>query len=363
MARPLDDRDDVTPLGALPEPHEDPAAAAIARTLAADAEDLRPGDQLAVLHRRAHRHRARWPLSAGAVAAVAVAVAFATGVLGEGAPNADDTHPAASPSQPTGAGDGSGGTSGASSPTAELGMFVALPVYYVGVDGDRLALFREFHRRSVADGETGSLQLALDEATMNQAVEDPDLRSPWLPRSEPLGVSRDADVVTVDVPAAEAEAAGRTPEQARLAVQQLVWTATAVEQDAGLGVRVLIGGAPGRLFGAEPVGQVVHRTSPAYAVLGSIWVEQPSEGQVVGSPVTVAGSACTFEAGVAWQLLQGSAVVRSGHTTASSGCPERGTWRVGLGALASGTYTFRAYEPPASDSGPDREDTRTFVVR
>ncbi len=55
--------------------------------------------------------------------------------------------------------------------------------------------------------------------------------------------------------------------------------------------------------------------------------------------------------------------VSTGHTTASSGCPQRGSWQVDLGALPSGTYTFRAYEAPASGSGPDREDTRTFVVR
>jgi hypothetical protein len=146
-------------------------------------------------------------------------------------------------------------------------------------------------------------------------------------------------------------------------VQQLVWTASAVEQNAGLGVRVLIDGKPGQLFGSYPVGGVVHRTSPGYEVLGSVWVEAPSEGQAVGSSVTVRGTACTFEAGLAWQLLQDGQVVRSGHTTTSSGCPVRGSWTVALDQLPAGSYTFRAFEPPASGTGPERDDTRAFRVR
>lgn len=355
-----DARDDVTPLGPLPEPHEDATAAALSRALAADAESVHPSDQLSELRRRASRRGRAWPLSAGAVAAVAVAVAVATGVIG--GPDGDDATPGATSSgRPSATAGDTGSTTPSSSSAA--GVTVALPVYYLGADGDRLALFREFHRRTIPDTDAAHLQLALDEATMMQAVDDPDLASPWLPRDEPLRVSRDGDVVTVDVPAAEGQAGGRSPEQARLALQQLVWTASAVEQDPALGVRVLIGGSPGRLFGAEPVGGVVHRAAPAYEVLGSIWVEQPAEGQAVSSPVTVSGSACTFEAGVVWQLLRDGAEVSSGHTTASSACPDRGTWRVALGALPAGSYTFRAYEPPASGTGPDREDTRAFVVR
>jgi hypothetical protein len=195
-------------------------------------------------------------------------------------------------------------------------------------------------------------------------VQDPDLRAPWQPHQNALSVTGpSAGVVTVDLPAVEGEALGRTAEQARLAAQQLVWTATAVLQDGKVGVRLLVDGRPGRLFGRLPVGTVMHRATPSYEVLGSLWVESPGEGQTVSDPVTVRGSACTFEASVAWQLLQGGREVRSGHTTASSGCPQRGSWRVDLGALPAGTYTFRAFEPPASGSGPDREDTRTFQVR
>ncbi|HEX3004793.1 MAG TPA: Gmad2 immunoglobulin-like domain-containing protein [Angustibacter sp.] len=347
--------DDPTSLSGLPGPDDDPTAAALQRALARDAASIEPRDRLDDVRRGTDRRR-RWPAAVAAVAAVAAIAALGTQLAGTGR---DDVGPSGG-SRTTAS---TSASDTASATTASGQATTVLPVYYLGRDGDRWALFREFHRRTTADSPAARLQLALDEATMNQAVVDPDLTSPWSPRTEPLGVTRSGDVVTVDVPAADAQPGGRTAEQARLAVQQLVWTATAVTQDSALGVRVLIDGAPGQLFGQEPVGDVVHRASPSYTVLGSVWIEAPDEGQTVGSPVTVRGSACVFEATVSWQLLREGQQVSAGHTTATSGCPQRGTWSVDLGALAPGTYTFRAYEAPASDTGPDREDTRTFVVR
>lgn len=357
---------DPTSLSGLPSPDDDPTAAALQRALADDAASVEPRDRLDDI-RRGSSHRRPWPLAVAAVAAVAMLAAAGSQLLGtdrddvtpSGGSRTSQVSPPASPPAGTNA------ATATTAPTTADGQpaTAVLPVYYLGRDGGRWALFREFHRRTLPDTTTARLQLALDEATMRQAVVDPDLTSPWLPRTEPLKVTRSADLVTVDVPAAEAQAGGRTAEQARLAVQQLVWTASAVTQDAHLGVRVLIGGAPGVLFGHEPVGDVVHRTLPSYEVLGSVWVEAPDEGQTVGSPVTVRGSACVFEAALSWELTRSGVPVSTGHTTASSGCPQRGAWQVALGSLAPGTYTFRAYEAPASGSGPDREDTRTFVVR
>ena len=47
------------------------------------------------------------------------------------------------------------------------------------------------------------------------------------------------------------------------------------------------------------------------------------------------GQACTVEANVAWQLVRGTTVVQSGHTTAKQGCPVRTTWTVSVPGLAS----------------------------
>ncbi|GAB3593933.1 hypothetical protein GCM10027446_16950 [Angustibacter peucedani] len=360
---------------------DEATVAALVRVLDHDAEALEPSDRLAELRARTHRDARRRPVLAAACAAlVAGGTAVGVGLLGR------DPGPTA-PAVPTGVTSAatpnpSGSASGSTpSPTTSqhLVTFV-LPVYYLGQDGERLALYREFHRLQLADRGyvwrdgawqnnaiydlVGPLQLAVGEATKPTAVLDPDLASPWQLGSRAAVVVDQTDrVVTIDLPAHEGEAHGRTAEQARLAVQQLVWTVTAVQQDADLGVRLLVDGRPGRLFGSVPVGDVVHRASPSYDVLGSLWVEAPDEGQQVSGPVTLRGSACTFEANVGWQLLRDGQVVDSGSTTASSGCPSRGSWSVALGRLEPGGYTFRAFESPASGQGPDREDTRSFVVR
>lgn len=347
----------------LPDPERDPAAAALARGLAMDAEAIEPRDRLGDLRGRIGGRSPRsWPTVVLAGAAAAAVVSVVSVALLAGGPGGR-TSPAATtgpPAPSTSAVPSASGDASAPSPSGQAVSSV-LPVYYLGRDGNRLALYREFHRRAVAN----RMQSALADAADPRAAQDGDLSSPWQPGTASamkLDGPR-AGVLTIDVPALEGQARGRTVEQARLAVQQLVWTASAVQQDAALGVRVLVDGRPGRLFGAYPVGDVVRRSSPAYQVLGSVWVEAPEQAATVASPVTVRGSACVFEATVSWQLLRAGQVVRSGFTTASNGCPTRGTWTVPLGTLTPGTYTFRAYEAPASGSGPDREDTRTFRVR
>lgn len=356
---PVPGRADVT---RLPDPEHDHTVAALVRALEHDAAAIDPADHLLQLRARSRAGARRRPVVAAAcAAAVAAATALGVGLLSRQTPG--PTTPAASTGATSRATPTSATSASASATTTARTVTArVLPVYYLGRDGDRLALFREFHRRDVT--QDAVLAAALQEATDADGPEDPDLSAPWQPRTSALQVSGPrAGVVTVDLPASEGQARGRTPEQARLALQQLVWTATAVEQDAGLGLRVLIDGRPGRLFGAVAVGGVVRRATPAYEVLGSIWIEAPAEGETLRGPVTVRGSACTFEANVAWQLLRGGRVQRSGTTTASSGCPARGSWSVPLGTLGPGTWTLRAYEPPASGQGPEREQTRTFVVR
>src|SRR6185437_13656412 len=105
------------------------------------------------------------------------------------------------------------------------------------------------------------LTQALTQAVDPSAPARPGNYSPWLP-----GTSRDAHItlagrsqVVVDLPTAETQADGRTPAQARLAAQQLAWTATATAHDAGFGVRILFDGRPGKLFGSLSTSQVFHR--------------------------------------------------------------------------------------------------------
>ena len=248
---------------------------------------------------------------------------------------------------------------------------VTVPVYYLG--SQVKGLFREFQRTTVPAGNLEqTVEQALRLAVDPSGPQRPGDSSPWLP-----GTSAALQVHIVDperqlsvlLPAQELQAHGRTAEQARLAAQQLVWTATAILQNPQISVRILFGGQAGNLFGSLSTKPLFHRppTGLAYLDLSAIWVLQPEAGSTEHSTVTVSGQACTFEANVAWQLRAGGAtgqVVRSGRTLATGGCPIRGAWRVILKGLPPGGYTFRAFELSAKGDGSyEGLDTTSFVVR
>jgi hypothetical protein len=229
-------------------------------------------------------------------------------------------------------------------------------------------LFREFHRLPVTPGAVAThiadaFRVAMDPTSPQRQDQ---VFSPWL-----VGTSTAFQVslppgqtLLVTLPDSEKSARGATREQARLAVQQLVWTATAVAQDAQLGVRVSFATGTGKLFGVLPLDQTFHRPDRSYQDLAAIWILTPEPGSTVGSTVVVSGQACTFEANVAWQLLRDARVTASGHVTATSGCPVRGTWQVPLKGLAPGSYTFRAFElSPKDGTTYQGLDTTTFTVR
>ena len=93
-------------------------------------------------------------------------------------------------------------------------------------------------------------------------------------------------------------------------------------------------------------------------------MDSPYAGQVLsaGKAVVVTGLACVFEANVTWELRQGGSVVKQGHTTATSGCPQQGSWTVDLGALATGRYEFRAIEISMKDGSIAFQNIVPFSV-
>jgi hypothetical protein len=192
--------------------------------------------------------------------------------------------------------------------------------------------------------------------------------SPWLEgtnRSFQLSAAG-ANTIVVRLPATEKATRGLTVEQARLAAQQLVWTATAVAQEPGLGVRITFVHGSGKLFGVLSTDATFHRppASLSYQDLSAIWILQPDPGATVRSPVVVSGQACTFEANVGWQVLRGTAVVKSGNTTASQACPVRSPWSVTVRGLPAGAYTFRAFELSAKGDGSyEGLDRTSFTIR
>jgi hypothetical protein len=170
----------------------------------------------------------------------------------------------------------------------------------------------------------------------------------------------------ITIPLSGPGAPGFTAAQTRLAVQQLVWTAQAAVGKGNTPVRFVVANGASKRFGTYPTAQSYNRPAAAlqYEVLAPIWITSPVQDQVFpAGPVVAAGQSCAFEGTTAWQLKKGGAVVRSGSTLASSGCPTRGTWQVKLGSLGAGSYTFRMYEVSMEDGSVIAEVSRPFTVK
>jgi hypothetical protein len=60
----------------------------------------------------------------------------------------------------------------------------------------------------------------------------------------------------------------------------------------------------------------------------------------VSNPVSITGSACTFEANVAWELTQGGDALVLVRQLLLAACPDRSDWSIDLGELAPGNYVL-----------------------
>ncbi|MEO8829981.1 Gmad2 immunoglobulin-like domain-containing protein [Lapillicoccus sp.] len=245
-------------------------------------------------------------------------------------------------------------TGGTSVPNGGATAAVALPVFRIqsfsqGAKVGKWQLVREFASTKVSapDDLNARITAALDLALSPSDPNPNGFVSAWPAGTTVQSVSRNDPEIRVIL--SNPGKAGFTTEQQQMAVQQLVWTATAVAQQSA---PVFIGATGGVIFESVPA-NVFKRPADARLAdeIAPIWVDNPSAGQTVAATarVVVTGQACVFEATVGWQLRQGAAVVRKGFTTASSGCPQQGSWSVDLGTLAPGDYTFVGIESSAAD--------------
>lgn len=335
---------------------------ALRRALEEEAASVQVGeDGLDAIRARTGRGPRRWwPVVAASAAALVVAAGIGIAVLGDGegpvtttpapagSPAAPSDIPSPQPPAPT--------TTPSATDEPPVAGSLTVPAYYVTDTTAGLRLAREFRTvLSLGDPVGTAVQTMLDGAA------DPDYASLWNPGARVLGVDVGDEVIEVDLSAA-ARQANVGAEAAELAVQQLVYTATAAAQ-SDAAVRVLVEGSPvDELFGHVDTSRPVRRADPLSVRL-LVQVNDPAEGAVVGSPVRVSGEAATFEANVPWQVLRDGAVVREGFTTAQECC------RLAPFAfdveLEPGTYELVVTEddPSAGEGRPPMRDTKTFTVR
>ncbi len=364
-----------------------------------EAERIKPHERrteiLAMAHHEAQHvePQRRWLIPAAAAASVALLGAVVWGVSGSGGSQPVPlaaTHAVTSPStaapparpapttapapvavpKPSPAATPKASTAGATTQ-------VALPAYFVGAintTGDQFGLYREFVQTAVPTAATpaqtakAAVAVAMNAAPL--AKVEPYLQ-PWSGTAVTnVTVTPSLITITLSGPGATGFSAAQT----KLAVQELVWTAQAALGHGTVPVKFVVANGPPMLFGTYPTAQTYNRPAPdlQYQVLAPIWITSPVRNQVFPASglsyprhatVVATGQSCAFEGTTQWQLKQNGTALRSGVATASSGCPTRGTWQVGLGALTAGNYTFAMFEVSMQNGQVVAETSKPFTVR
>lgn len=298
-------------------------------------DDVEPRDALDSIHARTKvvpmSSRRSWMLGAGAAVVATAATVLAVTVLGGDGGTTDEPGfagpTATAPSETETGTTREPSLSPSPSPTPDPEPAVsAVPVYYVGETTRGPRLYREFHRLETGGDPLGT---ALSEA-VSTPPDDRDYRTDW-PAGTTVAASFDGvgDDGVVDIVLRNDEVDlrerpdGMSVDQARMAVEQLVYTAHAAVQ-ARPPVQLYLeraGSSQNRtdmvlgVPASEPLAQ-----GDAEDVLAQVWIIDPAEGAEVASPFEVSGLAAAFEATVVWELRAGDRVVADGFTTAQECC-------------------------------------------
>lgn len=248
-----------------------------------------------------------------------------------------------------------GSSSPGASPTATTARDAQALVYFQidGPNGPRLV--REPHRVDARTPARGAVE------AMIAGPDDPDYRGPWNPGTRVLGISDNADVITVDV-SGEARTANVGSAFAVLMKQQLIYTVT---EQLGRDKRVLlhIDGAPaGELWGVTEWATPEPRGDWSETLL-LVGIDTPAENATVPSPVVVTGQAAVFEATLPWRVRAADgAIVQEGFATTSEGMT-LAPYRFDV-SLPAGEYMIEVTEddPSGGEGGPLDVDTRRITV-
>jgi hypothetical protein len=379
-------RDEPFPLGGAHE--DDPTAQLLREVLAREADAVRPSpDGLrrirAEIARQprllpARRRWARVPVLAAA-AVLAVAAAGGTALLRA------VTHPSVGTDQV-------GGQVQPQIDRQEVreAPTSTLPVYVAGRQNDQTVLFREF-RRAPATADVDTQVASAVTVAMLSAPADPDYVRLFASSPRPtVRASVTSQSIRLDISPAPRPAPGVTGEEARVALQQLVWTATAAAavaaqaappgsganaQPVPLGGRVvqitLDQGSQERFFGQLRIDVPLRRESGTVAdPRAKVWITDPAEGStLVRGTLTADGDAVALtDASVFVVLFRNDVPVRqeavrlvaseaSGGTRAPQP-GQRGIWKItGWDVGTPGRYRLEVSSPGATHSSAGGEES------
>ena len=232
--------------------------------------------------------------------------------------------------------------------------------YFTSETAQGFRLVREVHQVSKIENDLG------DDKGFNSLVMlvdgqlppfDGDHRTLWNNGTKVNSVSVVEGIATVDLTLGRISLGAESEQRA---IDQMVWTL--IENDPTVtSVKFTIDGIVSESLAGHVDFSQVFTLVPSYEVLASVWIDLLDRSDV-SNPVSITGSACTFEANVAWELTKGGDVVSSGATTAATACPDRSNWSIDLGELAPGNYVLKVSDTSAEDGSLIFEDTKAFTV-
>jgi hypothetical protein len=232
--------------------------------------------------------------------------------------------------------------------------------YFTSETAQGFRLVREVHQVSKVENDLG------DDKGFNSLVMlvdgqlppfDGDHRTLWNNGTKVNSVSVVEGIATVDLTLGRISLGAESEQRA---IDQMVWTL--IENDPAVtSVKFTIDGLVSESLAGHVDFSQVFTLAPSYEVLASVWIDLLDRSDV-SNPVSITGSACTFEANVAWELTKGGDVVSSGATTAATACPDRSNWSIDLGELAPGNYVLKVSDTSAEDGSLIFEDTKAFTV-
>jgi len=232
--------------------------------------------------------------------------------------------------------------------------------YFTSETAQGFRLVREVHQVSKVENDLG------DDKGFNSLVMlvdgqlppfDGDHRTLWNNGTKVNSVSVTEGVATVDLTLGRISLGAESEQRA---IDQMVWTL--IENDPAVtSVKFTIDGLVSESLAGHVDFSQVFTPAPSYEVLASVWIDLLDRSDV-SNPVSITGSACTFEANVAWELTKGGDVVSSGATTATTACPDRSDWSIDLGELAPGNYVLKVSDTSAEDGSLIFEDTKAFTA-
>ena len=177
-----------------------------------------------------------------------------------------------------------------------------LPVYWLGVNGSNVHLYREFQPSETSGDPIVEAVVAMT----SDKPADPDYFNPWSKAGSVTASISGKNVITVDI-SSDAFKTSLDAGMAHRAVQQLVYTATAAASNAGLttvkyepSVVLLVDGKAGyRAFGHERLEGQLQRDA---SLMAPIWIIDPQQGDGTGPSLQVHGTAVSEGGQVSWRV-------------------------------------------------------------